>query len=66
MLRSLDSLNTPSNGGQNLAEALFSHTGLKEAMKTGSLSNWWSRMPRDRSSTIKSKKSRTRAEAYGS
>jgi len=66
MLRSPDTPNTPNNGGRNLAEAPFLLTGWKEAVKIGSLSNWWSRRPRDRSSMTKSKKSQTRVEAHGS
>ena len=65
MLRNLDPPNIPSNSGRNRVEMLSVHTGWREVAKTGSLSNWWSRMPSERSSTIKSMKLQTRVEAHG-
>jgi len=61
----VNDLDTPSNSGRNRVEMLSVHTGQREVAKTGSLSNWRSRMPSELSSTIKSTKSRTRVEAHG-
>jgi len=58
-------LNTPNNGGWKIADALSTSTDHQEVSRIGRNSRRLSKIPRDLSSTIKSKKLQIKVEVPG-